>query len=55
MVELKIIGHSYEGQPIKVAKISTGLNKDGDRKPAIWIDGGKLTFSETSYSQAKLY
>ncbi|XP_025269058.1 carboxypeptidase B [Camponotus floridanus] len=40
MLELITIGHSYEGQPIKMAKVSTGLNKDGERKPAIWIDAG---------------
>ncbi|XP_014483176.1 PREDICTED: carboxypeptidase B-like [Dinoponera quadriceps] len=40
MIELTTIGHSYEGQPIKMAKVSTGLNKDGERKPAIWIDAG---------------
>lgn len=42
MLELITIGHSYEGQPIKMAKVSTGLNKDGERKPAIWIDAGKF-------------
>ncbi|KAL6429911.1 hypothetical protein ACFW04_007638 [Cataglyphis niger] len=40
MIELITIGHSYEGQPIKMAKVSTGLKKDGERKPAIWIDAG---------------
>ncbi|XP_072767295.1 carboxypeptidase B [Anoplolepis gracilipes] len=40
MVELVTIGHSYEGQPIKMAKVSIGLNKNGERKPAIWIDAG---------------
>ncbi|KAG5343280.1 CBPB Carboxypeptidase, partial [Acromyrmex heyeri] len=40
IVELITIGHSYEGQPIKMAKVSTGLNKEGERKPAIWIDAG---------------
>ncbi|XP_020278332.1 carboxypeptidase B-like [Pseudomyrmex gracilis] len=40
IVELTTIGHSYEGQPIKMAKVSTGLKKDGERKPAIWIDAG---------------
>lgn len=41
MVDLTTIGHSYEGQPIKVAKVSTGPKKDGERKPAIWIDAGE--------------
>ncbi|XP_015433607.1 PREDICTED: carboxypeptidase B-like [Dufourea novaeangliae] len=40
LVELITIGHSYEGQPIKMVKISTGPNKDGEPKPAIWIDAG---------------
>nr|XP_012229445.1 PREDICTED: LOW QUALITY PROTEIN: carboxypeptidase B-like [Linepithema humile] len=40
MVELTTIGQSYEGQPIKMAKVSIGLNKDGERKPSIWIDAG---------------
>lgn len=44
MIELITIGHSYEGQPIKMAKVSTGLKKDGERKPAIWIDAGKFFF-----------
>lgn len=47
IIELVTIGKSYEGQPIKMAKISTGLNKDGERKPAIWIDAGK--FLECSF------
>lgn len=41
LVELITIGNSYEGQPIKMVKVSVGLNKDGNRKPAIWIDAGK--------------
>nr|XP_031827673.1 carboxypeptidase B-like [Nomia melanderi] len=40
MVELITIGHSFEGQPIKMVKISTGPNKDGEAKPAVWIDAG---------------
>ncbi|XP_043264930.1 carboxypeptidase B-like [Colletes gigas] len=40
MVELITIGHSYEGQPIKMVKISTGLNKEGEAKSAVWIDAG---------------
>ncbi|XP_026827132.1 carboxypeptidase B isoform X2 [Ooceraea biroi] len=40
LVELVTIGHSYEGQPIKMAKVSTGSHKNGDKKPAIWIDAG---------------
>lgn len=48
ILELITIGHSYEGQPIKMAKVSTGLNKDGERKPAIWIDAGEFFLSETN-------
>ncbi|CAL7950479.1 unnamed protein product [Xylocopa violacea] len=40
LVELVTIGHSYEGQPIKMVKVSTGPNKEGETKPAIWIDAG---------------
>ncbi|KAI4504466.1 hypothetical protein M0802_000016 [Mischocyttarus mexicanus] len=40
MVEIITIGHSYEGLPIKMAKISTGPKRDGEPKPAIWIDAG---------------
>ncbi|XP_033334246.2 carboxypeptidase B [Megalopta genalis] len=40
MVEMSTIGHSYEGQPIKIVKISTGPGKDGHPKPAVWIDAG---------------
>ncbi|XP_017891839.1 carboxypeptidase B-like [Ceratina calcarata] len=40
IVELITIGHSYEEQPIKMIKISTGPNKKGKAKPAIWIDAG---------------
>ncbi|CAD1480292.1 unnamed protein product [Heterotrigona itama] len=40
IAEVITIGHSYEGQPINMIKISTGMNKDGEAKPAIWIDAG---------------
>lgn len=41
LVELLIIGKSSKGQPLKVIKISTGQRtKDGNIKPAVWIDGG---------------
>lgn len=40
MVEIITIGHSYEGLPIKMAKVSTGPKRDGEAKPAIWIDAG---------------
>ncbi|XP_034178423.2 carboxypeptidase B-like isoform X1 [Osmia lignaria lignaria] len=40
LVELITIGNSFEGQPIKMVKISSGPTKDGDDKPAIWIDAG---------------
>lgn len=44
MVELITIGHSYEGQPIKMVKISTGPDKGGEAKPAVWIDAGEFLF-----------
>ncbi|XP_012262766.2 carboxypeptidase A2-like [Athalia rosae] len=40
LVELETIGNSYEGLPIKLAKISTGLAKNGESKPVVWIDSG---------------
>ncbi|XP_050591202.1 carboxypeptidase B-like [Bombus affinis] len=40
LVEVITIGHSYENQPIKMIKISTGPNKEGEAKPAVWIDAG---------------
>jgi len=49
MLELITIGHSYEGQPIKMAKVSTGLNKDGERKPAIWIDAGEFFYLRQTF------
>lgn len=44
IAEVITIGHSYEGQPIKMIKISTGTNKGGEAKPAIWIDAGEFLF-----------
>lgn len=44
LVEVITIGHSYENQPIKMIKISTGPNKEGEAKPAVWIDAGELLF-----------
>ncbi|XP_033346187.1 carboxypeptidase B-like [Bombus vosnesenskii] len=40
LAEVITIGHSYENQPIKMIKISTGPNKEGEAKPAVWIDAG---------------
>ncbi|XP_012170723.2 carboxypeptidase B [Bombus terrestris] len=40
LVEVITIGHSYENQPIKMIKISTGPNKEGEAKSAVWIDAG---------------
>jgi hypothetical protein len=42
LVEMLTIGKSSLGQPLKVIKISTGLLKNGEVKPAIWIDGGEF-------------
>jgi hypothetical protein len=36
------IGKSSLGQPLKVIRVSTGqLTKNGEAKPAVWIDGGE--------------
>ncbi|XP_034947401.1 carboxypeptidase B-like [Chelonus insularis] len=40
MVEIVTIGYSYEGLPLKVVKISTGLDKLKNTKPTVWIDAG---------------
>ncbi|XP_063977415.1 carboxypeptidase B-like isoform X2 [Diachasmimorpha longicaudata] len=40
LVELETIGHSFEGQPLKVVKVSTGRGKSGAVKPTVWIDAG---------------
>ncbi|XP_012270225.1 carboxypeptidase B-like isoform X2 [Orussus abietinus] len=40
LVELVTIGRSYEGQEIKLARVSSGANENGRKKPAIWIDAG---------------
>ncbi|KAK0089529.1 hypothetical protein PV325_006862 [Microctonus aethiopoides] len=40
LVKLETIGRSYEGQPLKVVKISSGKKKSGATKPTVWIDAG---------------
>ncbi|XP_046988168.1 carboxypeptidase B-like [Schistocerca americana] len=42
LVEVLTIGHSWEGLPLKLARVSTGgtISKDGRPKPAVWIDAG---------------
>lgn len=54
-VELITIGHSYEGQPIKMVKISTGPTKEGGSKPAIWIDAGEVQFPYYSFKKDFTY
>ena len=49
IAEVITIGHSYEGQPIKMIKISTGTNKEGEVKPAIWIDAGEFLFLDVFF------
>ena len=43
LVEMLTIGKSSLGQPLKVIKISTGQTKNGEVKPAVWIDGGEFS------------
>lgn len=50
IVEVITIGDSYEGQAIKMIKISTGTNKEGEAKPAIWIDAGEFLFLNIFFS-----
>ncbi|CAB0044859.1 unnamed protein product [Trichogramma brassicae] len=40
LVEIESIGKSFEGRDLMVAKISTGVDKNGEPKPSIWIDAG---------------
>jgi hypothetical protein len=43
LVEMLTIGRSSLGHPLNVIKISTGQStKNGEVKPAIWIDGGEF-------------
>lgn len=44
LVEVVTIGHSYEGQPIKMVKISNGRNKRNGSKSTVWIDAGEFRF-----------
>lgn len=44
LVEVITIGHSYEGQPIKMVKISNGRNKRNGSKSTVWIDAGEFRF-----------
>jgi hypothetical protein len=43
LVEMLTIGTSSLGKPLKVIKISTGQTKNGEIKPAVWIDGGEFS------------
>ncbi|XP_023248304.1 carboxypeptidase A2-like [Copidosoma floridanum] len=40
IVEVVSIGKSFEGRPLKIVKVSTGANVNGEPKPTIWIDAG---------------
>ncbi|XP_058794270.1 carboxypeptidase A2-like [Phymastichus coffea] len=40
LVEVMSIGESFEGRALKVVKVSTGADKNGESKPSIWIDAG---------------
>jgi Zinc carboxypeptidase. len=43
LVEILAIGKSSLGRPLRVIKISTGQStKNGEVKPAVWIDGGEF-------------
>lgn len=53
LVEVITIGHSYEGQPIKMVKISNGRNKKNGSKSAVWIDAGEFRFLNLFTSQKK--
>lgn len=40
LVEVSSIGKSFEGRSLKIIKVSSGADKNGEAKPAIWIDAG---------------
>lgn len=45
LVELFTIGYTTEGLPLKVVKVFSrkyDWDEEEERKPAFWIDGGKL-------------
>jgi murein tripeptide amidase MpaA len=42
IAEVLSIGKSFEGRALKIIKISTGANKNGEQKPSIWIDAGTV-------------
>lgn len=46
LVEVFSIGKSFEGRALKVIKVSTGANRNGEPKPSIWIDAGKKIVSQ---------
>lgn len=48
LVKVKSIGKSYEDRALKIIKISSGPGKNGEPKPAIWIDAGSYNRSELS-------
>lgn len=47
LVELLPIGKTAEGRQLKVVKISSGQTRENVVKPAIWIDGGTMHYSNT--------
>ena len=53
LVELITIGNSYEGQPLKVVKVSSGPTEDGKTKPSIWIDAGTCHILIYNYNHRK--
>jgi hypothetical protein len=56
LVEMLTIGKSSLGQPIKIIKVSTGQRtKNGEIKPAIWIDGGEFNISTFRKSMLSHY
>jgi hypothetical protein len=53
LVEMLTIGKSSLGQPIKIIKVSTGQRtKNGEIKPAVWIDGGE--FNRSTFRKSML-
>ena len=53
LVEITSLGKSFEGRDLMIATVSTGVNKKGDQKPAIWIDAGTVKKAFTIREEEK--
>ena len=54
LVELEVLGNSYEGREVWIATVTNRANGPHHEKPAIWLDGN-IHASETTASVALLH